>query len=701
MITKCWEEFRNLLGRIKSIPSNLIEKKMSSGAYGDNHWKLLPMSGRLVFDPIVHLKREFKLSEYNLKAVSEYFLSIKLGPDPLSTTQGSRVVRVNHPKHGLSVDSVIHFSGIDTPDIVDTGNESFYVFAGWTYEELHGDQILQSGLHVVSRVLSADSYEIEMSRPASTTVNGGGGRLVKVFETKHEMNFPEMFRAFREQDLEKLRKVALYCIQDTILPQKILDKLCILPNLFERGQQIKVYSQLGKSALETGWAVPTVRKLKDAVIDEDIEKEKKKEDEGYEGGVVLTPLVDFYDEPVGVPDFNSLYPSWVIDGNFCFTTLVKNPAYDNLPGVQYNRVQISETKTNVFAMNYNGLLPGLLVYLLQTRNKRKKMMEDATDPLGRMIHNGAQLALKVSANSAYGFTGVKPEKSLLPCVAIAESTTKCGRDGTLLARDFAENMDNFRDIMQCTTHFPLYYTYLVKNTANGKCFHMTGKKLLDAFRVSLDSNLLPSVDPSDKNQTLWQYLPEEQDEPVVKVDKGTLEVWSTEDFSRVIGFSRVKRPFIEGDLIRVHTEKGQTPSMNHYNEGERFCKVVYGDTDSIFCLIGSKHLKTQAQKVAYCGIACALISYRVTNFLRARNTFRKPSEQWMTLGYEKTYRYWILFSKKRYIGEMTEFDPYKFTDDEKGVAKKRRDFCSFVKENYSKISKAIFNNDEYVSRQQP
>lgn len=72
----------------------------------------------------------------------------------------------------------------------------------------------------------------------------------------------------------------------------------------------------------------------------------------------------------------------------------------------------------------------------------------------------------------------------------------------------------------------------------------------------------------------------------------------------------------------------------------------------------------------------------------------------MNLEYEKAYRYWILFSKKRYIGEMTEFDPYKFTDDEKGVAKKRRDFCSFVKENYSKISKAIFNNDEHVSREQ-
>ena len=46
-ITGCWEEFCSLLGRIDSIKTTLIEKTMSSNAYGDNHWKLLPMSGRL------------------------------------------------------------------------------------------------------------------------------------------------------------------------------------------------------------------------------------------------------------------------------------------------------------------------------------------------------------------------------------------------------------------------------------------------------------------------------------------------------------------------------------------------------------------------------------------------------------------------------------------------------------------------------
>lgn len=604
MVTGCWDEFRMALGRIKSIQSVLIEKTMSSGAYGDNHWKLLPMSGRLVIDPMVYLKREFKLNEYNLKFVSEYFLAIKLGIDPLTTIAGSCTVRVHHPKHGFKVDSVIHFSDIDTPDIYDNGNESYYTFAGWTYEDLHGDKVFRHGLHVVKTVISEDYYEFDMPTPATKSITGGG-RVVKVFETKHEMDFPEMFRAFREQDLEKLRKVALYCIQDTILPQKILDKLCVLPNLiemskvtwvpiqylFERGQQIKVFSQLCKAALEKGWAVPTVVKLKVAeTADTDEETE---DDTGYVGGAVLEPFIGFYDEPIGVPDFRSLYPCHMIDGNFCYTTLLKNKKYDNLPGVQYNRVKIDEKTTHVFVMNYEGLVPGLLVYLLQTRDKRKKMMEDSTTPLDRMIHNGAQLALKVSANSVYGFTGVSPQKSLLPCMAIAESTTGRGRDGTFLAKDYAEDINNFRDVMQCTTHFPLYYAYLTKNVAKGKCFHLNAKKLLDAHRVCL-SETPPVVKPDDKNQTPWTYLPEQDpvnDTPVVfAVDTG-LVVWTTEEFSKIVGFSRVKRPYIEGDLIRVHTEKGTTLDVNHYSveattdrkdaiapENAHFCKVVYGDS---------------------------------------------------------------------------------------------------------------------------
>ena len=43
----------------------------------------------------------------------------------------------------------------------------------------------------------------------------------------------------------------------------------------------------------------------------------------------------------------------------------------------------------------------------------------------RAVQNGRQLALKVSANSVYGFTGANVGQ--LPCLAIAASVTSYGR----------------------------------------------------------------------------------------------------------------------------------------------------------------------------------------------------------------------------------------------------------------------------------
>lgn len=50
----------------------------------------------------------------------------------------------------------------------------------------------------------------------------------------------------------------------------------------------------------------------------------------------------------------------------------------------------------------------------------------ATDPLTIAVLNGRQLALKISANSVYGFTGAQVGQ--LPCLAISSSVTSFGRD---------------------------------------------------------------------------------------------------------------------------------------------------------------------------------------------------------------------------------------------------------------------------------
>lgn len=73
-----------------------------------------------------------------------------------------------------------------------------------------------------------------------------------------------------------------------------------------------------------------------------------------------------------------------------------------------------------------GILPAILVELIAARGKAKKALELETDEFKIAVQNGRQLALKVSANSVYGFTGAV--KGKLPCIAISASVTSYGRD---------------------------------------------------------------------------------------------------------------------------------------------------------------------------------------------------------------------------------------------------------------------------------
>merc|ERR1719401_3326254 len=72
-----------------------------------------------------------------------------------------------------------------------------------------------------------------------------------------------------------------------------------------------------------------------------------------------------------------------------------------------------------------GMLPMILEELLAARKKAKKAMAEATDPLTKSVLNGRQLALKISANSVYGFTGATV--GVLPCLEISSSVTAFGR----------------------------------------------------------------------------------------------------------------------------------------------------------------------------------------------------------------------------------------------------------------------------------
>ena len=185
--------------------------------------------------------------------------------------------------------------------------------------------------------------------------------------------------------------------------------------LLTRGQQIKVMSMLLRKARPLGLLVPTLPRAAGA---------GGADDEGYEGATVIEPVRGFYDEPIATLDFASLYPSIMMAHNLCYSTLVDRAEAKTLPPGAAEQTP-GEDIHFVTAKVAKGVLPLILEELLAARKRAKADMAKATDPFVIAVQNGRQLALKVSANSVYGFTGATV--GMLPCLAISATVTAYGR----------------------------------------------------------------------------------------------------------------------------------------------------------------------------------------------------------------------------------------------------------------------------------
>jgi DNA polymerase delta subunit 1 len=288
--------------------------------------------------------------------------------------------------------------------------------------------------HEVKKGYKLDSYKLD--------------NVSKLYlgDSKIDMPAKEMFARYKEADPVKLREVAEYCIKDTLLPHRLLSKLCILVNLLEmakatwtplcylveRGQQIKVFSQLTKKAREMGFMVPTIQYGQMA-------------DQGYEGATVLDAQKGAYYTPITALDFEGLYPSIMMAHNLCYSSLVMDPKYENVPGVEYETFEIPvpskvegqppTKRLCKFAQGVPTLLPSILLELKQFRKQAKKDMAVSTGAL-KAMYNGKQLAYKISMNSVYGFTGAS--KGILPCVNIASTVTTKGRSMIDETKEYVE-----------------------------------------------------------------------------------------------------------------------------------------------------------------------------------------------------------------------------------------------------------------------
>lgn len=229
------------------------------------------------------------------------------------------------------------------------------------------------------------------------------------------------------QILVNAGKLIRYCVFDSLIVGYIANKIhfwistwamcnnagCQPQDLLTRGQQHKVSSLLYHDCQAFG----IVR-----------DKQHDLPQFYYRGGLVQQPVVG-HSEQIMLMDFQSLYPNVMKAHNLCYTTFIPDEDWDLYKPGEYESIPLEicdidpekeETKKKgkkqeieyyVKEVRFlkphvrEGVLPRVLTRLLEARAAVRK--EKHTDETAKTVQNQNQLALKINANSIYGFPGVR------------------------------------------------------------------------------------------------------------------------------------------------------------------------------------------------------------------------------------------------------------------------------------------------------
>jgi len=288
--------------------------------------------------------------------------------------------------------------------------------------------------------LAIDIYKYAKSlNLPSSSLNYVSEKLLK--KRKIDLPYKDMFYLIHENTEEALKKVAVYCIMDSILTLEIFKVSHQWIQLIEVAKISRIrIDEVDKS----GQSKKLTNLLYKFCYDNDIFIDKNStKTSDYQGATVINPEPGVYNYCTML-DFTSLYPSVIITHNICYTTIINTKDIKKYTQDSYHTIDIGNNKVYYFTKNHEGILPRLMKVLLTERVRYKNLMKNAQGS-DYIIYDKKQYALKIQANSIYGCLGSKLLEylSFLPG---AECTTGMGRNYLNKAIDILHEKTNFRVI---------------------------------------------------------------------------------------------------------------------------------------------------------------------------------------------------------------------------------------------------------------
>lgn len=455
---------RDVCGKTRdgSVQFDGIETKQLVIASGEYDLKYYDIPGRLQIDMYTYFRRDFNLSSYKLDDVAGSYISDSVKKYVNTTNDAGQDVCEMYSSNltGLHVNDFIHVELVSfTTDYYD-GGKKFIV----------RDIVERDG----KTAIVIDGHHTFDPK-----------KKLKWGIAKDDVTPQDIFR-LTNGDATDRAVVAKYCIQDCNLVHHLMNKIDVITGYVEmsnictvpisflvfRGQGIKLTSYVAKKCREKNTLMPDL--------------EKKRNDGGYEGAIVLPPKCSMYmDNPVACVDYSSLYPSSMISQNYSHDSKVwtkeydlegnlrvitgdrdehGNFIYDNLPGHEYIDTTFdtyewrrkSETsraeKVKVgyktcrwvqLPNNEKSIMPSILEELLKARKDTRKKAKQEKDPFMANILDKRQLGYKVTANSLYGQCGA--QTSTFYEKDVAASTTATGREMIMYARRMIEEVYGDRE----------------------------------------------------------------------------------------------------------------------------------------------------------------------------------------------------------------------------------------------------------------
>ncbi|KAG0496633.1 hypothetical protein HPP92_001324 [Vanilla planifolia] len=358
-----------------------------------------------------------------------------------------------------------------------------------------------SGLHVGGRIVlniwRLMRAELKLNMYTVEAVTEG------VLRQKIPLLSDRVLNQWYSSDLERARcKCIEYVVQRAMLNIEIMDQLDMISRTSElarifgidfssvisRGSQFRVESMLLRLSHTQNYVAisPGYQQVASQPAMECLP-------------LVMEPESGFYDDPVVVLDFQSLYPSMIIAYNICFSTCLGNvlPARANVLGVSsYSQdVKVLKDLREMLLLTPNGVmyvppkvrkgvLPRLLEEILSTRIMVKQAMKKLkpSQQILRRILDARQLALKLIANVTYGYTAAG-FSGRMPCAEIADSIVQCGRRTLETAIEFVNHHEQWK-------------AKVIYGDTDSMFVLLKGRSREDAFRIGHEiANAITAMNP--------------------------------------------------------------------------------------------------------------------------------------------------------------------------------------------------------------